>query len=230
MSNQNPSQISSLDSKVELKSAAPIPKKSRAKSAKPRRGRSLKEKMAIAMFLTAFVLMPLAWLAALNGEFIPILIAILVMAAGAISAAAARKGRYADATKVEMIAIITGGLLLTLSDPQFVDPGMAIIILSAVHLAIAGVHKSGKNIWFTLSAMALFSGISITGWLPDLITAGTIVGWTGAIYCAMIVTLQTYSSVRLYQLGRDRDRAHNAAVRHLAEHMGDGYIRFTPDA
>jgi len=230
MSNQNPSQKSSPYGEVKPKGIAPIPKKSRTKGTKPRRSRSLKEKMAISMFLTAFVLMPLAWLAALKGEFVPILIAILVMAAGAISAAAARKGRYADATKVEMIAIITGGLLLTLTDPQFIDPGLAIIILSAVHLAIAGVHKSGKNIWFTLSAMALFSGISITGWLPGLIATGTIVGWTGAIYCTMIVTLQTYSAVRLYQLGRDRDRAHNAAVRHLAEHMGDGYVRFTPDA
>ncbi len=230
MSSKNLPPKSSANDRAALKRFISFFKKGSGKNNKLRRSRSLKEKMAIAMFVTALVLMPLAWLAAFRGEFVPIIIALLVMAAGVVSAHAARKGLYADATKVEMVAIILGGLLLTLADPAFVDPGMAIIILSVVHMAIAGVHKSGRNIWFTLSAMAVFSGISITGWLPDLLAAGTIIGWTGAIYCAIIVTLQTYSAVRLYQLGRARDRAHNAAVRHLAEHMGDGYVRFTPDA
>jgi len=204
-------------------------KSSMASNPKPHLRRSLKEKMAIAMFLTAMTLMPLALIATLQGEYVPIILAILIMIAGVFSASAARRGRYADATKVELSAITIGGLLLTIADPLLVDPGMAIIILAAVHMAIAGVHKSGKNIWFTLSALALFSGITVTGWLPNLVMAGTIIGWTGAVYCAMIATLQTYSAVRLYQLGRERDRSHNAAVRHLAEHMGDGYVRFTAD-
>ncbi len=195
----------------------------------PRLQRSLKENMALAIMVSALFAFPLALFAWMKGEIVPVVLTLILLGVGVHAYVSARRARFALATRVELFGIISGGLVLTFADPALVDAGLAVLLLVPVQLAISGGKASGRNIWVTLIALAIFSGVSAVGWLPGLVFSGSILDWTGAIYCMLIVSLQTYSAVRLYQLGRERTRAHNAAVRHLAEHMGDGYMRFSGD-
>lgn len=192
---------------------------------KPRHGLLLK--MALTMMIGGAVLFPLAILALLQGEVVPLILSFMVMGIGIHSFTSTRRGNYTNVANVELAGIVAGGLLLTIADPMLLDPGLALIFLAPVHLAMIKGKTSGKNIWLTMASLALFAGTCTAGWLPQLLSSGTIVAWTGAGFCSVIISMQLYSAFRLFRFGHDRDRAHNAAVRHLAEQMGDGYVRFS---
>ena len=227
MRNQNSSSSMPPPSDAAVDSDNNIKSQDSGERIKPLLRKMLVSKMAIGMMLVATILLPLSILVAVQGEYIPLLLIGLVFGVSAYSITSSHSGRNNYTMSVELVGLLLGGSILSFADPNFLDPGMAIIFLAPVHLALVRGRVTGANIWIIFISLSAVTGVSITGWIPNLLTSGTILTWIGAAYCAVIVLIQLYSANRLYKFGQDKERAHNLAVRHLAEQMGDGYVRFS---
>lgn len=184
-------------------------------------------KMAVTMLVAASIMAPLAVLSFSQGEYIPAIVLMLVIGVSSHSYFSIRKGK--TILLIELLAVLSGGLLLTFADPNLLDPGLAIVLLVPIHLVLVRGKTKGNNILVTFPLLATYAGICIVGWLPDLLKSGAVIGWTGLVYFVAIVAIQIFTAQQIYKFRQKRDQAHSLAVRHLVEHMGDGYVRISPE-
>ncbi len=188
-------------------------------------------KNAIAMAFVTALFLPFSIYAYLMGETVPLILSAIVFGVSLISVVSGLKSKNTVHPKnrliFELAGLVAGGLVLTIADPAWIDPGLAILLLIPVHMVFARSQFGSGNFHFVMLFLTLFSGLFIGGIIPNLLAGGTIIEWTGAAFFLTIVFLQLYAAHRLNQFGQDRSKAHNDAVRHLAEKMGDGYVSFS---
>ncbi|MCF6303426.1 MAG: hypothetical protein L3J13_09555, partial [Devosiaceae bacterium] len=186
---------------------------------------------AAAMAIVSVLFVPFAIYAFMLGESVPLMLSFIMLVVSAIGIFSGIKKQTANHASnrllVELVGLVSGGLVLTIADPAWVDPGLGILLLSLVHLAFTHRQFTGHNYRYVLLFLTLFCGLVVGTLLPNLVSSSSIVEWTGALFLILVTLIQMYTVHCLSKFGQEKDQAHNDAVRHIAEQMGNGYARFS---
>ncbi len=227
MRNNNPSLKSSAKEQDDPKTENRTVRHDVGDTIKPVLHNELVTKMAVVMLFAASIILPLSSYAAFQGEYVPLLVVLIAFFVSPFSIISTRNGRTQQTLIVEVFGFVIAGAFLSLADPNLLDPGLGMILLGPVHFMLARGQAQKVKVGPILIFLSLFAGVFVAGWLPLLAAQGTVTGWTGTIGCVAVLTMQFYSASELLRVRRNKERAQNTAVRHLAEQMGDGYARFS---
>lgn len=227
MRNNNPSFKPSAEERTEAKSESRPLCQDVGGTVKSILHNELVTKMAVVILVAASAVLPLSTYAALQGQYAPLLVVLLAFFVSPFSIISTRKGRTQQTLIVEVLGFVVAGVFLSFADPNLLDPGLGMALLGPVHFMLARGQSQKSKVGPVLIFLSLFAGVFVAGWLPLLVVEGTVTSWTGTIGCLAVLTMQFYSAFELLRVRRNKERAQNTAVRHLAEQMGDGYARFS---
>ncbi len=184
-------------------------------------------RMALSMLVLSILLLPFALVALRQGQYVPLILSILVAAVTTHSMIALKTGNIRRSVLPETFGLVLMGGLLTLADPDLVDPGLAILVLVPVHHLLTNGKISNASASAVLSFLAAFAGLCTAGWVPGLLSDASMIRLTGLGYFLPLMASHLFSAYRLSRMRQHRERAHSLAVRQLADRMGDGYVRFS---
>jgi len=181
------------------------------------------------MLGAAALTFPVAIVEVLAGQAIALFFAVLVLTFSSYSVAVARLGRTNFAVRIQVVGIFLSGLLLTIADPAVLDFGLALLFLAPIHMILLYEHPSRKSTWWIMASLAVFAGISTSSLMPLLMQPSVLASWLGVFSSAIVAASQIYAAYRLYHVEGAHERKQSHAIQHLVEHMGDGYLRLSPE-
>lgn len=164
-----------------------------------------------------------------DGMVLPFVLNILGLAAGLISVALHRQGRYEAVAATQAYGTLMTGTLLAVADPAIVDFGLAVALLGPVHASLLSRSATKHLCWLGLGGAVILALVSAAGvplW-PEAPRAAY--GWLAGIAFLATALIVLFAANRLNAVFQVFEKAQIRAYRHLIEHVQDAVIRFSSD-
>jgi len=182
------------------------------------------------VIIAAIVLMPFALYHSIHGLILPIAVAGIALVAGFATTMLQHRGRYDAADAAQIYAIFAVGAVLTMSNPNVADFGMAIALMGPIQAGLLGDGRLKRRAWLLAAlviAVSLAGAVGLPLWPEPYQSATfTLVGGLAFMVTALIVA---HTANRLDTVFEVYERAQINAYRHLLEHVQDAVMRFSAD-
>jgi len=182
------------------------------------------------VLISSIALMPFALYFALHGLFLPVVIAGLGLASGFAITALQHRGRYDAADAAQIYTILAVGTVLTASNPNVADFGLAIALMGPIQAGLLGDGRLKRRSWLLAASVIAISLAGAAG-LPlwPGVYQPTAFALVGGLAFAVIALVVAHTANRLDTVFEVYERAQINAYRHLLEHVQDAVMRFSAD-
>lgn len=173
----------------------------------------------------ALVALPAGLHGLLQGQQLTFAVCILALAAGTLSLLLHSHEQDGHCAAAQVFGLLGIGGLLTISDPQVADLGLAIALLAPVHAALLGRTALRNQSWLGLVAVVVMGslGLPIPG---SFASSGPIPASIAFVLSALLVAL---TASRLNSAFEGVGKGQGSTDRHLIDHVQDAVLRFAPD-
>jgi cell cycle sensor histidine kinase DivJ len=175
--------------------------------------------------LASALCMPIClfWLG--GGEVLPFVVAMLGLLSGTGALALYHRGEMDNAVMVQVYALTSMGVLLSLASSKLGDFGMGIILMGAVLAALLARGHQRRQSWSAIFAVILLVGLAHLTFPPLPVAPAVLLqASTATFFFCMVVVIHTANRINVaYEV---YDKSQVTAYRHLVEHVQDGVLRF----
>ena len=192
------------------------------------RRKTLATNARIVTAVSAVLMLP-AMIALVLGAQLPFLIAAMGLASGMIALALHQRSQFDQAASVQVYAILSIGLILTLANPALADAGLAVAVLGPVLASLVADHGVRRQSWMALVGVGLLGAITAHFATPAIPVESTVLAVTSGLAFAMCVSIVAFSASRIGAAYQVYDKAQMTAYRHLIEHVQDAVLRFSSE-
>lgn len=187
--------------------------------------RKVLETNARLIIAAALIALPAGLHGLLQGQQLTFAVCILALAAGTLSLLLHSQNQHGRCAAAQVFGLLAIGGLLTVSDPQIADFGLAVALLAPVHAALLGRTDLRKQSWLGLIVVVLLGSFGLP--VPaSLAISGPAPAAIVFVVSALLVAI---TANRLNSVFEVFEKGQINAYRHLIEHVQDAVLRFAAD-
>jgi len=175
------------------------------------------------------LLMPFAVYGLVQGASVPFLLALTGLVTGMVTLALHKRRDFEAAAAGQVYAILAVGLVLTLTDRNLADAGLAVAVLAPVHASLLSRGSARRIAWLALGAVFFVAGLAFFTGVPMIPLDAHVARITGVGAFLLVVGVVAYSTNRINAAYEVYDKAQVTAYRHLIEHVHDAVVRFSAE-
>ena len=182
--------------------------------------------MSYVLLMSAILALPLALLALSRGSSGPFVLTVAMLATGFYALTCQRSQRPGLALGTQTVLVFASAISLIVVSPALLVYGLALLVLGAIFMGLATGRFPAIVVRLVGVGAAIYAGIIIAD-VPRLLQIFAPMELAAAF---MVLSISAALAYIAHAIGAQVDQPgskEDAAIRHLAAHLGDGYLRFS---